>query len=189
MNPKVFIIFVCVIFINEYCATPPNSIVIRNKRAGGASSAAVETMKKGLSSLFKAGKKIIMYTSILTGSTLAANEASKKIDEWRGAVYIERAHLMCEKNSFGCAHKLCWATCGPRMKASDWCWTTPPSQNFKGKILLTAVYDNFTKTEREFSFVPCDKQSDCDPCWACAGSCMMSSDVVMNPDGTISNSD
>lgn len=179
---------VCIIFINEHCAVPLNSTISRKKRAPGIPPKAIEAVKNAATKLVKAGGKILMYTGILTGSTIAANELTRKFEEMRAPVYVERAQVLCERNDYGCAEKLCWSTCGPRMKATDWCWTGPPN-DFNGQMIQTTVYNNDTKTTTDYTFVVCQKKSDCNPCWGCAGSCMMSSDAVMNADGTIRNSD
>lgn len=48
--------------------------------------------------------------------------------------------------------KRCWAYCGLDLKKMDWCYTT------KG---LTLSLD----------YVPCTRDSECNACWRCAGTC------------------
>lgn len=180
MNIRYFVFFIYIILINEMSSAPIR--VKRNKMQFLG-----DIVKKGAQKVWDLTGKFVVYVGIFTGGTIVVNEVTKQIDEWRGPVYVERAQLYCKSNNYGCAEKLCWASCGPRMRSSDWCFTGP-SSNFSGKILFTKMVNNDTKTETSFSFVLCEKDADCDPCWGCAGSCMLGSDAVMQPDGTIENS-
>lgn len=53
---------------------------------------------------------------------------------------------------YGCWKGYCWTYCGLSLSRGDWCYTT--------------------KTySQSFDYVECSADSDCDPCWKCAGSC------------------
>lgn len=52
----------------------------------------------------------------------------------------------------GCYNGYCWAYCGSVKNPKDWCYTTRGER-----------YDS--------SYVKCTKDSECDGCWNCAGSC------------------
>lgn len=181
MSSKWLIFFICIILINDLTPAP-----IRIKRSKGQRVA--DIAQRAASKVWRASKKVFIYTIILVGGTVVGNEVLKKVDEWSGPVYLERVQVNCKANNYGCAEKLCWANCGPRMRANDWCFTGPPKE-FQGKLMFTTLKDNHTQKETSFTYIVCEKDSDCNPCWGCAGSCMLGSDAVMQPDGTIDNSD
>ena len=64
------------------------------------------------------------------------------------------------KNAFECSQKAgchkgyCWAWCGVSLSGGEWCYTT-------------RTYS------QSFNYVSCNSDSDCDPCWKCAGSCTL----------------
>lgn len=109
MSSKWLIFFICIILINDLTPAP-----IRIKRSKGQRVA--DIAKRAASKVWRASKKVFIYTIILVGGTVVGNEVLKKVDEWSGPVYLERVQVNCKANNYGCAEKLCWANCGPRMR-------------------------------------------------------------------------
>lgn len=57
----------------------------------------------------------------------------------------------CSDNG-GCYKGYCWNYCGLSLSSGDWCYST--------------------KTySQSYDYVRCDKDSDCNLCWKCAGPC------------------
>lgn len=54
----------------------------------------------------------------------------------------------------GCHNGYCWAWCGLSLSNAEWCYTTEGS-----------TYD--------FQYVRCQRDSDCQKCWRCAGPCAL----------------
>lgn len=52
----------------------------------------------------------------------------------------------------GCYNGQCWAYCGPYFSRGPWCYTTKVEPQSK-------------------QYVKCTDDSECNPCWACAGDC------------------
>ncbi|XP_031626819.1 allergen Tha p 2-like [Contarinia nasturtii] len=63
-------------------------------------------------------------------------------------------------NAFECAAKAgchkgyCWTWCGASLTGGEWCYTTRAHS-------------------QSFQYVGCSSDSECDPCWKCAGSCTL----------------
>lgn len=53
---------------------------------------------------------------------------------------------------WGCYKGYCWAWCSAILHSLEWCWTTKGSTGDR-------------------RYVCCTEDSQCDPCWHCAGAC------------------
>lgn len=89
----------------------------------------------------------------LTGISLnRTKRASGNILTWSAKEAAKNA-FRCAKKT-GCHKGYCWAWCGTSLSGTfgEWCYTTK----------------SFSKS---FRHVACKKNTDCDPCWKCAGLC------------------
>lgn len=83
--------------------------------------------------------------------------------------------MNCLKNNFGCFDGgVCWANCGPRVRTSDYCFTT----NITSET-IKVLKDYIEPTENPIAVgltekKACVLQEDCDPCAPCISPCFMS---------------
>lgn len=63
------------------------------------------------------------------------------------------AFTKCSEKA-GCHKGNCWAYCGLNLAGGDWCYTTKAHS-------------------QSYQYVSCTDNSECDPCWKCAGSCTL----------------
>lgn len=102
-------------------------------------------------------------------------EESEIAREIRQEKKIKRRKLGCKENNFGCIENVCWSNCGPRIKSGDWCLTTKDETAY-GNSTLTSNTTQPTITYKNNGTAPtatCVQDSDCDPCWRCAGGCLL----------------
>lgn len=132
---------------------------IENNPEIRAPLAPVETQKK---SNVKAVIATEVSKSLALGGTLVgANTFSswtdskirQSVDAETEEMRQERAKIDCTSNEYGCLNGMCWTNCGPRLDKGDWCYTTKN---------ITAVPRKSTN---------CFINTDCNPCWSCAGVC------------------
>lgn len=87
-----------------------------------------------------------------------------------------RAKFNCETNNYGCMENVCYTNCGPRISSSDWCITTNPNETLAAKIDTDGtIIEKIEKNTTILKNPPatCETMKDCDPCWSCAGTCVM----------------
>lgn len=77
---------------------------------------------------------------------------------------INRTHINCLGNNYGCLEGLCWTDCGPRSSIDTFCFTANPDPNQNKNIFLQVKDKNVTISQ-------CDNDSQCHPCWPCATVC------------------
>lgn len=162
-----------------------NNSESRKKRGLPAGLALSPGFVSGALTALKAGGKMLMWTTIFTSSAVAGHVITKKIDEKDDEEFLERIKLNCRTNHYGCASNFCWVTCGPRLKSNDWCVAAPSSNAINNNKETIADKNN----NNTVFVVSCKTDSDCDPCFKCAGSCMLGSDAYLNADGSVMNHD
>ena len=100
------------------------------------------------------------FVFVLFTLSLLYFEVSGQDNEFIAGVFTLGGGLAVDsiKNAFecsqtaGCQRGYCWAWCGVSLSGGEWCYTT-------------RTYS------QSFNYVSCNSDSDCDPCWKCAGSC------------------
>lgn len=82
-----------------------------------------------------------------------------------------RRSMNCSENNYGCIESVCWSNCGPRLYSADWCVVKPPKSEVNiapdGNDTVISI-----KTVHSVDF-RCVTKNDCNPCWACASTCML----------------
>lgn len=100
-----------------------------------------------------------------TMAMIAAGAATSSIDTALKEESMRRQMIKktfaCNLNNFGCVSNLCWANCGPRINEADWCLTTMKKKTTKNN------------NETAMELAACNKDSDCDPCMPCGGTCIL----------------
>lgn len=125
--------------------------------------------KRALAAIVPVAGKIVGWTIGMTVAGAAASATgayvSDALAQKREQEYLERLPIDCKKNNVGCFEGVCWSNCGPRMRSSDWCFTT----------------EAFPANLNDTQIAKCKIARDCNPCWECATSCYMddiNNDVV-----------
>ena len=87
---------------------------------------------------------IIRHISSDVNSTIDYDHANPYVQE-------NMSRGLCSTTSY-CYKGQCWAYCGADLAAGSWCYTTKKQSQSK-------------------EYVSCTKNSECNPCWNCAGAC------------------
>lgn len=158
------------------------SVARRNKRAVGL--------------IFAVIARYILLGSVMAGATVGASVVDRAIQEnsiITDHSRVSRPSIDCTKANVGCANNICWTNCGPRLMSGDWCLTTNENATLTYTGPSIALQYNITNIpqpmnhinphlvnssrhllkKRKITYAECETIADCDPCWKCAGTCII----------------
>lgn len=158
------------------------SLAQRNKRAVGL--------------IFGVIARYLLLGSVMAGAAVGASVVDRAISEnsiITDHSRVARPSIDCAKSNFGCANNICWSNCGPRLMSGDWCLTTHKNATLTYTGPSIALQYNLTNIpqpmnhmnphlvnssrhllkKRKITYAECETTADCNPCWKCAGTCII----------------